>query len=121
MTQLLRKTLNSLLCCLIAIHFLKVRIEIDERLLQINAAVIFVDGDFQCSELLDALREEIRRRGVERCHPVAIDATRRKFGRTSVTKFFPEEKHRGFQWLNHVGDGLLNVLRHPFDRQDFVL
>lgn len=103
------------------VHFLKVGVEIDERLLQINAAVIFVDGDFQCSELLYALREEIRWRCMERCHPVAIDASWRKFGRTSVTQFFPKEKHRSFQWLNLVGDGLLNVLRHPFDRQYFVL
>lgn len=53
--------------------------------------------------------------------PQGLSAGKRKFGRTSVAQFFPEEKHRCFQWLNLVGYGLLNMLRHPFNRQDFVL
>ena len=103
------------------VHFLKFGIEIDERALQVDAAVIFVDWDFQCSELLYALREEIGGRSVERSQPVAIDASCRKSGGTAVAEFVPDKEHRGFQRLELVGVGLLNMFRHPFHRQNFVL
>lgn len=40
---------------------------------------------------------------------------------TNGEQFSQRKKHRGFLLLNLVGNRLLNVPQHPFDRHDFVL